>query len=309
MSKTHKKTTSKRHKTKALPVVSGSVEPAPSVKLPNAFVVFWQSVHLLAKYWRVFGGILLVYLVLSFILVKGLSISKDLTSTKDIFDQIFTGPGGEIKSSFAVLGLLISSANATATEVASMAQTILTVMISLVIIWTLRRAYDGKKVRVKKAFYNAMSPLVPFLILLCIIGLQLLPFGLAGILYSAATSGGIIVTAWEHLLWGSVLFAGIMFGLYFISSSIFALYAVTLPNMEPRQALRSVRSIVRKRRLKVFVRLAALPLMLLVVVAVIMLPIIWLIPWMAESVFFVLTIVGLAVTHAYIYVLYRKLIG
>lgn len=278
-------------------------------KLSNPFVAFWQSLVLLARHWRLFGGILLVYMLLSFVLVKGLSVSRDFANSKDIFEQIYSSDGGKARSGFALFGLLISTANVTGSESASIFQSVLLVIMSLVIIWTLRRVFDNKSARVKEAFYGAMHPLVPFVLVLMVVGLQLLPLVVTSALYSTVTSSGLVVTPIEQVVWALVVVVGLIVSLFFISSSVFALYAVTLPGMEPREALRSARTLVRKRRWAIILRLVILPILVLLAAAVVMLPIIWLLPPLAEVTFFVLTIIGLAVTHTYLYSLYWELIA
>jgi hypothetical protein len=87
-----------------------------------------------------------------------------------------------------------------------------------------------------------------------------------------------------------------------------ALYVVTLPDMTPLTALRSARDLVRYRRLSVFRKLIFLPIALGVIMAVVMLPFIFVVPVLAQWVFFALSMLALIVGHAYFYVLYRELL-
>ena len=93
-----------------------------------------------------------------------------------------------------------------------------------------------------------------------------------------------------------------------ISSSIFALYIVTLPDMTPLKALRSARQLVRHRRWTVLRKILFLPILLIVVAAIVMLPIIIWTPPLAQWIFFVLTMFAIAAVHAYAYALYRELL-
>ncbi len=94
-----------------------------------------------------------------------------------------------------------------------------------------------------------------------------------------------------------------------ISSSIFALYIVTLPDMTPLKALRSARELVKGRRWAVILRLLSLPVILLIVAAIIMVPIIIVLTPVAQWVFFLLTMFTLVAVHAYMYTLYRELLN
>src|SRR5690606_28518012 len=118
-------------------------------------------------------------------------------------------------------------------------QMLLLLIASLAIIWALRKTHGDVKVRARDAFYQGMYPLIPFILVLLVIGLQLLPLLLGSSLYSLVTTNGIAVHAIEQTAW-LLLFGGLsLLSLYMLSSSLFALYIVTLPNMTPMKALRS----------------------------------------------------------------------
>jgi hypothetical protein len=93
-----------------------------------------------------------------------------------------------------------------------------------------------------------------------------------------------------------------------VSSSVFALYIVTLPDVTPMQALRSARELVRHRRWSIARKVLFLPVSLLVIAAAIMIPVILLLTPASEWAFFVLSMFSLAVIHSYMYGLYRELL-
>jgi hypothetical protein len=74
------------------------------------------------------------------------------------------------------------------------------------------------------------------------------------------------------------------------------------------EALRSARELVRYRRWAVLRKIVFLPVALLVIGAAITIPAIYLITSFAGIVFFVLSMIGLAVIHSYMYRLYRELL-
>src|SRR5262249_33506988 len=119
----------------------------------------------------------------------------------------------------------------------STVQTFLLILESLVIIWALRQLLAGEVIKVKQAYYQSMSPLVPFLLVLGVIILQLIPLTLGGAIFGvvASSANNGAATALFGLLF--VLLGG--WSVYMVSGSIFAIYIVTLPNMQPRQALRA----------------------------------------------------------------------
>jgi hypothetical protein len=153
-----------------------------------------------------------------------------------------------------------------------------------------------------------MYPIVPFILVLCVIGLQLLPLVIGTGLYSLVASNGIAVGG-EIIFWIVLAIALTVLSLYWLCSSLFALYIVTLPDMTPLKALRSARELVRNRRAQVIRKVLWLPLVLFVVAGLIMLPIIlWLTP-LAQWIFFLLTMFSVVAIHTYMYILYRELLN
>jgi hypothetical protein len=253
------------------------------------------------------GGIVLIYALLNLLLVRGFAYSADVTDLKDAFNEIF-GNQGELASSLGVFFLLASSSGSGGTVSAGAYQTVLLLVVSLAVIWALRQSLTGIQVRIRDAFYRGMYPLVPFVLVLCVIGVQLVPLLIGAQLYSLAIGGGVAVLVVEKVLWGLLFFLLALWSLYMVSSSLFALYIVTLPDMTPMKALRSAQELVRYRRWTVLRKVLFLPFLLVVGAAVIMVPIIALAAPVAEWVFFALSLLGLVATHAYLYNLYRELL-
>ena len=152
-----------------------------------------------------------------------------------------------------------------------------------------------------------MFPLVPFLLVLLVIIIQLLPIvlgsALVALISSTLASSGLATFI-------MVLLVIPLFGwsVYMISSSIFGLYIVTLPDMQPRQALRSAKKLVNFRRLKIIRRIVFLPIFIFLVMAAIMLPLILFVHLLVVPVFYLLSISLLLFVHAYLYTLYRGLL-
>jgi hypothetical protein len=286
-----------------------SPETAPHSKLSSVWKLARNTSLFLWRHKKLFVGITLVYGLLNLVLVKGLAATTDVGSLKDQLNQVFTGNFGSLASSLSVFVVLVGSAGNGSSQTAGAYQLFLALIASLAIIWTLRQLLAGSRPRVRDAYYNGMYPLIPFILVLLVIGLQLLPLLIGSSLYSLVITNGIAVYALERILW-ALLFAGLaLWSLYMISSSLFALYIVTLPDMTPLKALRSARDLVRYRRWTVMRKLLSLPLILLVAAAIIMMPIIiWLTP-LAQWIFFLLTMFGLVAVHAYIYTLYRELLN
>ncbi len=277
------------------------------VKIPGAFRLIRTALRLLGRNRRLFIGITIIYGLLNIILVTGLANKLDLTSLKSTLQTAF-GSGGAVTSTLTVFAVLVSSVGGSVSGAASAYQLILTLIASLAIIWALREVSAGTRVRVRDAYYRGMTPLVPFALVLVVIGLQLVPLIVGGTVFNIVINNGIAVYAAEKFLWGALFALLGLLSIYMISSSIFALYIVTLPDMTPLKALRSARALVRFRRWTVLRKVLVLPVMLLVLLALIMLPVIYFATAAAQWVFFALTMFGTAVVHSYLYTLYRELI-
>jgi len=270
--------------------------------VPTSFSVLDQVFRLFQRHWKVLGGIMLVYLVLNIVFANGLStVINNFSSVKDNL-AASRNFSGALDGFGSLLG-----GSAGGSESASVIQSVLIVLMSLVIIWALRQLLAGKKFSVKEAYYNSMFPLIPFLLVILVIIIQLLPItlgaGLVALIVSALSSSGLATFIMVLLI--LPLFS---WSVYMLSSSIFALYIVTLPDMQPRQALRSAKKLVSFRRLKIIRRLLFLPIFILVVMAVVILPLILYVHILVVAVFYLLSILAFLFAHTYLYTLYRGLL-
>jgi hypothetical protein len=288
-------------------------KPKPAIpqvaRLPSAWQITRRAADYLWQYKKVFIGITVVYGLLNLLLVQGLANNTDVASLKHNLNQVFNGHFGSLASSLSVFAVLVSSAGNGSSQTAGAYQLFLWLITSLAVIWAFRQLLAGSQLRIRDAYYRGMYPLIPFILVLGVIGLQLLPLLIGSALYSLVISNGIAVYVVEKLFWALLFILLALVSLYMLSSSIFALYIVTLPDMTPIKALRSARQLVKGRRWTVLRKVLCLPVILLVAAAVIMLPIIiWLTP-LSQWLFFLLTMFGLVAIHGYLYTLYRELLN
>lgn len=274
-----------------------------SVRLPAAWTIAARALSTVWEHRRPFLGIAAIYGVLNLMLVRGVSSSSDLVQLKDLL------PGVDaFTTNVALLAFLVTNPGEKFGDVASAYQAFLLLITSLAVVWALRQVMSGATARIRDSFYKGMYPLIPVIPILCVILLGLLPLILSAGLYSMLVDSGIAATMLERILWALVMVVGAAATLFFLSSSVMALYIATLPDMTPLKALRSARELVRGRRLAVIRKMLFLPLAAAVVLAVVMLTIIGLWTAAAPWVFFVLSMVGIVVVHAYLYTLYRELL-
>ncbi len=276
--------------------------------LPKARLLFKDSSRHLWKYKRVFGGITAIYLLATILLVKGLSIGSNVPEIKASLDEVLTGASGQLTTGISLFGYLVGNVSGVSGETAGTYQSIVLILISLALVWVLRQTYAGNTIRVRDSFYKGMYPLIPFLVVLLVIGLQCIPLAIASWIFNATIVSGLAVTLIEQALWTLLVFLLALLTLYMVSSSIFALYVSTLPDMTPLKALRSTRDLVRNRRWAILRKVAFLPVVLFLAGAIIVVPVIIFLTPLAEWLFFVLSMLALVLSHGYFYKLYRELL-
>lgn len=307
----NKKKQTSTAKTKTAKQSTLSITTETRHNLPNVWRLSGRCAEIVYRYRWTIAGILLIYGVTNFVLVQGLSNGLNVSSLKSQVDGLFHGQFNQLSSGLTVYALMLTSFGSSSTSSSSGGfglQLVLGILASLAIIWAIRNALNNTKFRLRDAYYKGMYPLIPFTAVLLIIGLELLPM-VAGIsIYVIAINNSIAITTLEKL--GFILLMLLLSSvtLYWISSSIFALYIATLPDMTPVKALRSAKKLVKKRRWAVLIRLLYLPLALLIVSCVIMLPAIIFIASVAQWVFTLLSLILLALAHCYLYNLYRELL-
>ena len=276
-------------------------DAAKQPPIPNSFKLVGQVFKAMKINWKVLGGIVLVYSLLNVVFASGLL--SDLNTTVTNIRQTHG-----LSNALSGYGSLIGSSS-DGSQTSSVMQSLLLVLESLVIIWVLRQLLAGRMIRVKQAYYQSMLPLVPFLLVIFMIIVQLLPITLGAallslVLSSVVTGGGLVTFLFV------VVFAALAaWSIYMVSSSIFAIYIVTLPDMQPRQALRSAKKLAGFRRWLILRRLVFLPIFVLLALGVIIIPLILVLPFLVVPVFFVLLMISILFVHTYLYDLYRGLLG
>lgn len=276
---------------------------------PGSFRLTWQVLGTLKKFWKPLGGIVLVYLILNIIFASG--ISNLSTAVGNIKSNLNTTSGVQnhtLALAFSGFASLVGSAGASGSSTGSVLQSALIVLESLVIIWALRQLLAGQKIGVKQAYYQSTSQLIPFMLVILVIILQLLPLTVGAAAFQLVQSSLVgssgVISAFLVILF--CLLAAWSF--YMVSGSVFALYIVTLPGMHPRKALRSAKNLVRFRRFAVLRRVLFLPIFIFVVMAVLIMPAILTVVVLAAPLFYLLGMLAILFIHTYLYSLYRALL-
>ncbi|MFI5275562.1 MAG: hypothetical protein ACHQT5_01930 [Candidatus Saccharimonadales bacterium] len=319
MPATKSKKTTKKIVSVAQPTVKQSArKPAAKVKqsvttpirkkLPSGFTLLVRTFRLLMENIKLLGGILLVYALVDLIFVGGDSTSTSLPAAKESLSNLFHGHISSLATGFTLFSFLAGSANTASTDAASAYEAMILLVISVVFIWALRQVYAQQKVRIRDAFYTGTFPIIPYLLVLLVMGIQLLPFVIGAALYSNLLQGGYLVGPLQHYFAIVVLFLLAAWSLYMLCASIIALYIVTLPDMTPLKALKSARELVKFRRWVVLRKLLFLIAVVGIADTLILIPVAVFVTPIAMLLFLLLTALTVGVVHSYIYGLYREML-
>jgi hypothetical protein len=260
-------------------------------------------------YRKIFALVTLVYFALTFVFVKGTpSVDTSLPEIKQTIQALYAQDSSGLSTTYSLFGYLLGTAGATSDDAATVYQAILLVCLSLAFIWLLRQTYAKETPRVRDVFYESQYPLVQFSGVLIVVALQMLPLIIANALFEVTYGAGLLVTGIEQFLWFTAFFLLVLLSFYMLTSSVFALYIVTLPGMTPLKALRSARELVRFRRWTIMRKVLFLPFGLLVCAGIVLIPLIAYATATADIVFLALTAISLPLIHTYIYTLYRELL-
>lgn len=274
--------------------------PEESLGLVSVWRLTKQSAVLVWTYKKVLGGIAAIYVLLDLLLAQGFASGIDVMA---LHKQL----GGHLTGGLRAYMQLLGSASSSASDAAGLYQSFLFVMVTLALIWTLRHIWGGQRTSIRDAYYKGMGPLVPFILLMLLMGLQLLPLLAGTIVYGIVTQNGIAATSLEALAWLIGVFALGVLSLYWWTASLFSLFIVTLPDMAPLQAHKLARKLVHGRRWLVARKMLFLPFVLVLAAGVIMVPIIIVVPAVAPFVLSLLAGAAITIAAVYLYTMYRGL--
>ncbi|HRN97223.1 MAG TPA: hypothetical protein PLZ58_02130 [Candidatus Saccharibacteria bacterium] len=296
-----------------------------SLELPGYFA-FTTYVHkTLWKNRKLIAAMVVVYALLTALMV-GVASQDTYTTLSDTLREtggsIFDGNFGELgKASLLFIAAMTGGLSQTLTEVQQVYAAILGLMVWLTTVWLLRNILAGHKVKLRDGLYNASAPILSTFVVVIVMLVQLLPFALALIGYSAAMASGLLAGGVEAMIFW--LSAGLLtaLSLYWITSTAVALVVVTLPGMYPFRAIKTAGDLVVGRRLRILLRMLWMGLMISLVWIVIMIPIILLDTWVKgiwpvidwiPTIPLALLIMGsmtLVWSSSYIYLLYRRIVA
>ena len=223
--------------------------------LPSVWRLTAKTWRIIMQHWRLLLGITLIYAFLNLVFVTGFASSFDVKSAKSELAGVFGGGTGQLAVGVALFASLLSTSGGGTDTAGGVYQVVFVIVACLATIWGLRQAMAGERVRLRDVFYKGMYPLVPFVLVACVVLLQTAPFLIGSWLYNTLTSNSIAIYFSEQIALAAIFIILTVISAYMLCASLFALFIVTLPDMTPMKALRDARHLVRYRRGQVFRKL------------------------------------------------------
>ncbi|MEI7539652.1 MAG: hypothetical protein WCJ36_02705 [Candidatus Saccharibacteria bacterium] len=294
---------------------------ARSLKLPGYFAF---TAYVRKTIWsnRRLFGLLIVFYILITIFMVGIASQDTYNTIKGTLDTTSNNVLGEIgKAGLLFVTAITGGLSQSLSDIQQVYTGIIMLIVWLTSVWLLRNILAGHKVQLRDGLYNAGAPIVSTFVVMLLLLVQLLPFALVLIGYSAASTSGLLAGGVESMLFWIAAGLMTMLSLYWITSTLFALVIVTLPGMYPFQAIKTAGDLVVGRRLRILLRFLWMLLSTVVAWAIIMIPIIMIDSWIKgiwpviswvptiPALLLVLSAMTVIWMSSYVYLLYRKVVA
>lgn len=274
-------------------------------KIEKSTKIITDSLRFIGENWKTLIIILLAYIGVYFLL----AYATPNINLPDLFSQANeSGASVGIGEKFKTLSGALFTYRSDATDFARWAQFFLAVIFSLVFIYAIRNLHKNNQIRARDALYNGTTNLVPFILNICLIAIQLIPFTLIGVTYNVGMSRGLFIGALEKYTATIILILSGLLTFWFIPTAIISLYAVTVPGVYPTRAMQAVRILVSKRRLEVVRHLTVFILFIFSSYLILLLLLVTYLPRFANLSLDLFFLIALPLIHVMMYKLYLKLL-
>lgn len=276
--------------------------------IPSVFRILTDTIKHIWKHKRIFIGMIVIYLLLNLLFVKGLKSGLDIPAVKDELQH--TSQLSGVGLGATLLAVVAGDSNSGLSEVASFYQTLIAIICSLAYIWLFRQTYEAKKtkIKLKQPFYEGMTPVIPFFLQLILVGIHMLPAIIGISVFGIVQVNGLAVNPVEITIWAIFASLLVVFSLYLLSASVLSLIIVTLPDMTPLKAYKVSKKVVEFRRLIIMRKLILYTILLFAILSSLLLLVVMTIPVIAEWLLIILLAITLPIVIGSGYKLYRSLL-
>lgn len=290
------------------------------VKTPKmeGYIAFpWYVLRVLWNRKWVYIRLIGIFFALSVLFIGALQ-TDNISSINGIFDTINSETNilnPVMRAGATVLSSVTGSLNNNLSDIQYVYISILIILGLLTVVWLVRHQLAGDKVRMRDGLYNAATPIVAEYALVGVGILQLLPVALAVVVYISLTSSGIIDGGIEAGMFVAALFLMAVLTLYFMTTTLFALFIASIPGTYPLKAYRAARQIVAGQRLRLLLRLVWMVVVILIAWFIVLVPTIIIVnsigagdSWAIPIAYQLVVITSIVYATAYGYLLYRRMI-
>jgi hypothetical protein len=260
----------------------------------------WQEI---ATFWRPLSGVVLVYGVLYFMLVLGFNLS---VSYKDVADSVSSelgsGAGWLSKSSLTVVNLFTTSNQS---DAGTMVQFMLFVIATLAFIWTLRQLRTLKHIRMRDAYFDGTSRIIPTMLVMVLLLVPFIPAAIGSSIFSVvnSTSNRLELTI-AGLIAGLLVFVTF----YWLSTWLPAIYIVSLPKGTPIVAIRSAMKLTKKHRFWMLRNILLFAILIGIFAFIFMVCVVLALPVASVVLAYIIGFVIFGITQTYLFTMYRSLL-
>ncbi len=286
-------------------------------KIENYVAFSWYTARILWNRKWVYVRFVLVFFFLAALFIGALQ-ADNITSVNEVLDSATSGETilGPVGRAAVTVGSSIAGAlNSNLSDVQYIYISALFILALLTIVWLLRHQLAGNKLKLRDGLYNAAAPIAAEYVLLVVGIAQLIPAALVTLVYISATTSGLLDGGIETAMFSIALFLVIVLTLYFMTTTLFAMFIATIPGTYPMKAYRAARHIVAGQRLRLLLRLLWMVVTVLAVNFVILVPIVIVINsvgggngWAIPIAYQLAVISSIMYGVAYGYLLYRRMI-
>lgn len=261
-------------------------------------------------------------LLLTFVVISIFSVGLIQLSNAESLNEVMSAAttGGDVLNPFMkalnTVGSALSGAlNAQMTDIQYLSMSALYIGMVLTTVWLLRQQLADRVVKVRDGVYSSIAPIISEYILVLVGVLQLIPFALAAIVYTTAMSTGFIDGGIEAAMFGTAIALVVVLTLYFMTTTLFALFVATIPGTYPIKAYKAARVLVAGQRARLLIRLLWCLVLIIAMWFIVLIPIVIIANSFGSAGQFAIpvafqTVVGMSFIYgtAYAYLLYRRMI-
>lgn len=290
------------------------------IKRPKieGYIAFpWYVLRMLWNRKWVYIRFIFTFFILSVIFIGALQ-ADNISSVNETIDSAASGTdviGPVMRAAMTVGSSIAGALNNNLSDVQYIYISALVILAILTVIWLLRHQLAGNKLKMRDGLYSAAAPIAAEYVLLIVGIAQLIPAALGVLVYVSATTAGLLSGGIETAMFSLALFLIVVLTLYFMTTTLFAMFIATIPGTYPMKAYRTARQIVAGQRLRLLLRLLWMVIILLVVNFIVLVPIVIVVnsfggsgSWVIPIAYQLAVITSLVYGTAYGYLLYRRMI-